>query len=343
VQLEHLKDEIPRKNLTAICSKYRHLPECYYGGDLSKFVTPAAALDAGSVVHPEENHIPITIAPKGNPTAKYEFSTPMAIPLRASMWEWYSGSSVLSKYYLDQGFSHLPPLDYRYGWNLSKHQHQEKALDALLSVGVSCLFASPNCAPWGNNSRSSPADQRAAKRAEESSTLQFLAVACFFQVLLGRQYIIESCAYSDIFLDSPLQFLRMLAHHLALLDQCKCGATLEGQPIRKRTHFQSSHVLHHLHIMCERDHLHLNLRGHGRAASAAQYTQDECRRILLDAKASDGTHEGGRILPSSQPFHLLSLDDKMAWLEELAESQCLHPLWEQIVVPWKNQQSFRLR
>ena len=105
---------------------------------------------------------------------------------------------------LDEGYSHLPPLDYRYGWNLSKHQHEVIALDTLLGVGVSCLFAAPNCAPWGNNSRSAPEAQRTERRAYEIPTLQFLAVACLFQVLLGRQYIIESCAYPDIFIESRL-------------------------------------------------------------------------------------------------------------------------------------------
>ena len=155
------------------------------------------------------------------------------------MWEWYSGSSSVSTYLRDHHVSHLPPIDYWYGWNLSKREHQVQLLDALLTVGVGTLFASPNCAPWGNNSRSMPKRYREEKRAEETPTLQFLAVACFFQALLNRKYIVENSAYSDIFTESPLQVLRLLTYHLALLDQCACGGQLEGQYIRKRTHFKA--------------------------------------------------------------------------------------------------------
>ena len=237
-QLSHLRDDMNPKKLNNVCSKYRQLPESYYGGDSSKFVTPDTInLDELSGDSPSE------------------------------MWEWYSGSASLSDHLREFKVTHLPPLDYRYGWNLSKRQHQMKALDALLTVGTKCLVASPNCAPWGNNSRSSPQDVRCAKREEEYSTLAFLAVACFFQFLLNRRYILENCAYSDIFTDSPLHFLRLLPYFLALLDQCTCGGQLEGFFIRKRSHFQSSHVMHHIQSLCGGGHTHLNLRGSGRAAA----------------------------------------------------------------------------
>ena len=71
-----------------------------------------------------------------------------------------------------------------------------------------------------------PADVKQQKRDEEIYTLRFLAAACFLQSLLYRRYILENSAYSDIFHDSPLVFLRELFYELALLDQCACGGMI---------------------------------------------------------------------------------------------------------------------
>ena len=115
----------------------------------------------------------------------------------------------------------------------------------------------------------------------------------FFQILLNRKYIVESCGYSDIYQESPLKELRSMAFLLALLDQCACGGMLEDQLIRKRTHFQSCHPFHHLQITCPGNHKHLNLRRKGRCASAAQYPRDECKRIMMEGITSTDTSEGG--------------------------------------------------
>ena len=129
-----------------------------------------------------------------------------------------------------------------------------------------------------------PPDALAAKRGLETPFLEFLAVCCFIQILLGRRYLLENPAYSDIFTKSPLQHLRDMNYFLDPLDQCAVGGMLEGQFIRKRTHFQCSNELHHLHVQCPGTHKHLHLRGEGRAASSAQYTQEECERILADCR-----------------------------------------------------------
>ena len=228
-QLKHLNDDMSKKDVSNVSSKYKNMPDAYYGGVSNDFVTPQN-LD------------------------EYLDSTERARRLgdedNVRVWELYSGTSAFSNHLKEKKDRHLPPIDYRYGWNLSKYGDQMQVLKTQLEVGVDTLFASPNCSPWGNNSRSTPVPLRQERRNKEWSTLRFLAVACFFQILLNRKYIIESCAFSDIFDDSPLGLLREHMFHLAMLDQCACGGELEGQPIRKRSHFQSSHVLHHLHKVC---------------------------------------------------------------------------------------------
>ena len=84
-------------------------------------------------------------------------------------------------------------------------------MNCLLTQGVDYLIASPNCAPWGNKSRASSEEFREKKRAEETITLTFLAVACVFQVLLGREYLSENSGYSDIFLEESIETLAFVA------------------------------------------------------------------------------------------------------------------------------------
>ena len=326
-QLKHLKLDMARGKLANVTSKYRNLPDVYYGGDSCQFVTPEKLREAS----PSFQSV----------IANYVGSSTLDKPCKIKMWEWYCGSATLSSYLREQQISHLPPIDYRYGWNLSKREHQVLLLDAQLTVGVQALFASPNCAPWGSNSRSMNSEYRIAKREEENPTLLFLAVACFFQVLLNRKYLIENSAYSDIFHSSPLRWLRDLPYNLALLDQCAVGGCIDGQPIRKRTHFQSSHELHHLQIKCPGGHSHMHLRGGGRAASSAQYTTEECHRIMLDATMPTGASEGGSIprittLPDS--FATQSFEDKVAVLEDFAHKRGYKKVWDNIVTPWLSQQ-----
>ena len=202
--------------------------------------------------------------------------------VESKFWEWCSGSSTLSARARTREISHLPPIDYRYGWNMSRPEQQKTLMSGLIAARVTTLFVAPNCAPWGSQTRSMPAETLAAKRDEETIFLTFLCAACFVQVLLGCNYIIENSGYSDIFEKSPLAGLRSLKFFMALLDQCMVGGQLEGQAIRKRTHFQSFKALNRVHITCDRSHKHLNLRGCGRAACSAQYPQEECDRILDD-------------------------------------------------------------
>ena len=155
-----------------MCSKYGSLPDVYYGGDVAQVVGPDKL----------EEHL------SGDKSAS-----------TVELWEWYSGSANLSKNAKKSVIPHHPPIDYRYGWNLSKGEHQLLLLKSLLKQGTDCLFASPNCAPWGQDSRAVSEQKREERRGKETSTLAFLAVACIFQTLLDRKYIIENSAYSDIF------------------------------------------------------------------------------------------------------------------------------------------------
>ena len=221
--------------MSNVCTKYKHLPDTYYGGVTQDMVTPAKL---------REQLPPLDVKSKS----------------QVKLWEWYSGSSSLSSKARETDTSHLPPIDYRYGWNISKIKHQALLLQAMLVIGVDCLFASPNCAAWGQDSRSVTESKRTERRAKETPTLIFLAFACLIQVLLGRKYIIENSGYSDIFEMSPLRPLRDIPFFMSLFDHCTCGPTLEGQHVRKRSHFQGSHCFHHLQRLCQGGRQHMQLR-----------------------------------------------------------------------------------
>ena len=102
---------------------------------------------------------------------------------RVHLWEWMSGSGRLSTMARDRAISHLPPLDYRYGHNLGHWHHQITALFTLLIFPVEVLWSSPTCTPWSANTRQWQPEVRETQRQQESLTLQFLAVACFIQLI----------------------------------------------------------------------------------------------------------------------------------------------------------------
>ena len=108
------------------------------------------------------------------------------------MWEVCAGSGKLSAWSRQEEVTHLPPVDFRWGFDMRTLKRQIPILYAFLVYGCNVLFASPNCTPWGANARQWPAAQRREKRVAESKTLQFLAVLCFLQVLLCRCYVVES-------------------------------------------------------------------------------------------------------------------------------------------------------
>lgn len=157
--MKYLDPDINKVKLSNIRAKYRDLPDNYYGGDFSKYLSP-------------DNY-------PGLYTCEDQYVDPGDKTVKR--WEWYSGSAALSAYLEEFQISHFPPVDYRYDWNLSEHEHQQRLLDIQINVGVDIIFAAPNCSPWGNNSGATPKELRDQRRAEETFTLQFLAVACFFR------------------------------------------------------------------------------------------------------------------------------------------------------------------
>ena len=168
-QSKHLKPNASKAKLSNISSKCRNLPDINYGGVSTKYISPDN--------FPSHEDGQDYYLDPGEHAAK--------------MWEWCSGSATPSTYLREQRVAHLPPIDYRYGLNLSRHEHQCKLLDVQITVGVDSIFEASSCLPWGNNSRATPKQLHGGRRADETPTLQFLAVACFFQILSDRNYIAE--------------------------------------------------------------------------------------------------------------------------------------------------------
>ena len=136
-------------------------------------------------------------------------------------------------------------------------------LFVLLAYGCETLFASPTCTPWGNNSRGWDKQKLHKERRRERGPLQFLAMLCFLQVLIGAGYLLENPKGSDIFKDSTLQLLRnnLLPYVTNTLDQCAYGAALDEGPIKKGTDLVSDREWPVLQNRCDGLHKHIQLRG----------------------------------------------------------------------------------
>ena len=109
-----------------------------------------------------------------------------------AIWEWFAGTgSKLSTAARINDVEHLPPIDYRWGFDVNTLPHQMNLVYVFLMYGCEVLFASPNCTPWGSNSKQWTYEKRTSTRRSESLTLQFLTMVCFLQVLMGRTWMIE--------------------------------------------------------------------------------------------------------------------------------------------------------
>ena len=90
------------------------------------------------------------------------------------------------------------------------------------------MHAAPNCALWGNMTANMPRELLKVRRDKENPGLQFLALVCFMQFLMGRNFIIENSCASKIFQESPLRCLEQIGLQASKLDQCMYGAKQEG-------------------------------------------------------------------------------------------------------------------
>ena len=171
----HLRGQLSPSEFLRLTDRYRAMPERYFL-DRTRFVSPRT------------------------------FSSSIADRKGiAQLWEICSGTSILSSVARDMKVSHLPPIDHRYGWSLERAEDQLIVIATLLGVGAELLVISPNCHPWGNNSRALEEKERKLKRDRERHALTFIAVCCFVQHMLGRKYILENPKGSDIFLRDRLR------------------------------------------------------------------------------------------------------------------------------------------
>ena len=221
----------------------------------------------------------------------------------STMRELMAGSGRLSATAREEGMTHQPPVDYRWGVNLGHWWHQVIICWQLFVYPVDVLWASPTCTPWGSNARQWPEEQRSKQRQQESLTLQFLTVLFFIQMVLGRVWMLEQPAGSDLFRASALQVLTG-ADALDqvfpwVFDQCMLGAQVGGQAVKKRTQISSNSKFHSDPPQCDGSHTHCVLRGcdytGSRTAQAAVYPPEMCRKILQEIRATsaDICH-GGR-------------------------------------------------
>ena len=130
----------------------------------------------------------------------------------------------------------MPPLGFRYGWNLAREQDQLIVLTGLFVLSTSLLVGAPTCSPWSANSWQWPVEVREARRSAGVPGLLFLEACVFTQWLMGRSSLAEQPVPSVTFEKSPLRFgLALPGFSTTVLDQCQYGAEFGGVPARKAT------------------------------------------------------------------------------------------------------------
>ena len=272
--------DLPTWNLRKKLDKYKVMDDAYYGYDESKFMNADKLADI-SEMRAAGFHPGVTSA----------------------MRELMAGSGKLSATAREQGLTHQPPVDYRWGVNLGHWWHQVIIIWQLFVYPVDVLWASPTCTPWGANARQWPEEKRTQQRQQESLTLQFLTVLFFIQTLMGKAWMLEQPVGSDLTRASALSVLTgtdsLEKVYPWVFDQCMLGAHSQGEPTKKRTQLQSNKQFHSPPPQCDGSHRHCVLRGSdslgSRTAQAAVYPQKMCDKILTEITlTSNEIQHGGR-------------------------------------------------
>ena len=267
------------------------------------------------------------------------------------LWEWMAGSGRLSSSARSREVTHLPPVDYRWGINLGHWYHQLVVLWNMLIFPVDVLYASPTCTPWGSNARQWTYEERTSQRNSESLTLQFLAVAFFIQMLMGRAWVLEQPAGSDLIRASAMSTVigneDLGSTYSFLFDQCMLGAHSEGVPTEKRTGLWSNKPFRSPPPQCDGSHRHCILRGSdtggSRTAQAAVYPKPMCALLISEIQAtSDEIRSGGRAAeinahrlrdPQHHGHTLQKILPELRLLAQHRGPEFLH-VFDAIVVPW---------
>ena len=157
--------------------------------------------------------------------------------LRFQFWELCAGSGRLSLILLTASMVVGFPVDYRYGWDLAHPPHQELIRECQVALQPAHIFAAPTCRPWSVASSSKTPALRAAERACELPTLEFLYEAMLYQHNSNLGFTLEQPYGSAMLSDSPVARLRDIGGvRVWRLDQCMLGAQDErGAPVRKAT------------------------------------------------------------------------------------------------------------
>ncbi|CAE7471514.1 unnamed protein product, partial [Symbiodinium necroappetens] len=172
--------------------------------------------------------------------------------LRFQAWEWFSGSGRLSLCLLLANIVVGPPIDYRYGWDVSYAPHQELLQKCQAEFQPVHLFASPSWNQWTEHSAVKDKHLRDVERRGDLPSLQYRSEVMNIQHLQNRGFTVEQPLGSAMFKESPLCRLRELdGVRTARLDQCMFGAQDELlYPLRKATCLLTNRKWHRVLKRC---------------------------------------------------------------------------------------------
>ena len=205
---------------------------------------------------------------------------------RANFQERCSGSSRLSLFALLIGMMCLFPVDYRYGWDMSKLEHQNK-LNELREIGIDVTYWAPTCRPWSKSSIRQNPQTRELARQQERPFLGWMSQDCQRARQLGDDALLENPGDSELFREPTIAELEDIGMKKRITDQCRHGACIEtGELVRKRTRFNSSAALRHTCRMCQCTAPHAHLQGTyggiNRTAMAAVAPASMCKSLCRD-------------------------------------------------------------
>ena len=249
-------------------------------------------------------------------------------------WEWWAGSSNLTREALNQLLSCGPPIDYDIltGWDMNNKSHQN-ALECILKARrPRVLFGAPCCSIWSNSNTTTPENVKKEIRDQQMSGLKFFRDKCREQVSNGWGYLLENPRSSELLrIEIMTDLFKDPGCYDNLTDMCchKLRDPYSNMPHKKPTTIRGTIKMNKTSKLCDGTHSHQMLQGklpdgRSRTSVAAEYTRPFCRCVVKDVM-SWLAEKGGT---EFKAFPVNTAEDDSVRLEEDGYEDLLRELQE---------------
>ena len=301
------------------------MPTCYYGDSLPQTIDerPRRSL-ASYYKHNKEEYCVRTGHHVVTPGNLEQWKTTSRATRKAHLWEIGLGAGRLSYLAVLAGLATLFPVDYRYGWDITNHDHQQMLLAVQRETQPSVIVISP-MEVFPKLTMNATEEERESLRQKEIETMNFVKTMAAFQAHNDKGFVVEGPWSSPRWKRTCLSTLE---HDVPgcrpkqRSDACAYGlASASGQPVARTLGIQGNFSSRASTHRC---------RGHPNGHFTGQGTADQglphqlCRSLVKDIKKFIGHSEKEKFIGYKCPKCKLGRNAPPGTERTMVPRECRH-------------------